>query len=54
LNSALKHAITRFLVSQDDLKLNSTHQLLVYADDVNIVHGSIHNINKNTEASVGD
>jgi hypothetical protein len=32
------------------LKLNGTHQLLVYADDVNILGGSIHIINKNTKA----
>jgi len=41
-------------VSQDGLKLNGAHQLLVYADDVTILGGSIHTINKNTEASVGD
>jgi hypothetical protein len=29
-----------------------THQLLVYADDVNILGGSIHNIKKITEALV--
>jgi len=34
------------------LKLNGTHQLLVYADDVNILDGSIHSINENTESSV--
>ena len=30
-------------------KLNYTHQLLVYADDVNILGGSIHTVRKNTE-----
>jgi len=28
-------------VNQDGLKLNSTHQLLLYADDVNIMGGSV-------------
>jgi hypothetical protein len=32
------------------LKLNGTHQLFAYADDVNILGGSIHTIRKNTEA----
>jgi hypothetical protein len=31
------------------LKLNVAHQLLVYADEVNIVGGSIHSVKKNAE-----
>jgi len=34
------------------LKLNDTHQLLAYADDVNILGGSIHTLKENTEALV--
>ena len=35
--------------NQDGLKLNGAHQLVVYADDDNILGGSIHSIKKNTE-----
>jgi hypothetical protein len=31
------------------LKLNGTHQLLAYADDVNILGGSVHTVKKNAE-----
>jgi hypothetical protein len=34
------------------LKLNGTHQLLVYADDVSILGGSVHTIQGNAEALV--
>ena len=34
------------------MKLNGTHQLVVYADDVNILGGSLHTIKKNAEALV--
>ena len=37
-------------VNHDGLKLNGTHQLLVYADDVNILCESKHTIEKKTEA----
>jgi hypothetical protein len=39
-------------VNQDGSKLNGTHQILVYADDVNILGGRIHIMKKNTEALV--
>ena len=34
------------------LKLNGTHQLLAYADGVNILGGSVHTVKKNAEAFV--
>jgi hypothetical protein len=51
-NFALECAIRRVQVNQDGLKLNNTHQLLVYADDVNILGGSVHTLKENTEALV--
>jgi len=51
-NFALEYTIKRVQVNQDGLKLNGTHQLLVYADDVNILGGSVHTIQKNAEALV--
>jgi hypothetical protein len=34
------------------LKLNGTHQLLVYDDDVNILGGHIHTVKENAKALV--
>jgi hypothetical protein len=51
-NFALEYAISWVQVSEDGLKLNGTHQLLVYADDVNILVGSLYTIKKNAEAIV--
>ena len=51
-NFALEYAIRIVQVNQDGLKLNCTHQLLAYADDVNILGGSVHNVKKNAEALV--
>jgi len=50
--TAVKYAIRRVHVNQDGLKLNGTYQLLVYADDVNILGGSIHTIKENAEALI--
>jgi len=48
-NFALDYAIRRVQVIQDGLKLNGTHQLLAYANDVNILVGSIHTVKENEE-----
>jgi hypothetical protein len=32
------------------LKLNGTHQIVVYGDNVNMLVGSVHTINENAEA----
>jgi len=51
-NFALEFAITNVQENKDGLKLNGTHQLLFYADDVNILGGRVHVIKQNAEALV--
>jgi hypothetical protein len=46
----LPYAIRKALDNQVGFELNGTHQLLVYADGVNLLGDSINTIKENTEA----
>jgi hypothetical protein len=48
-NFALDYTIRRVQVNHDGLKLN---QLLIYADNVNILGGSVHTIQESAEILV--
>jgi hypothetical protein len=50
-NCSVGYAIMSLQVNQKSLKLNGTHQLLVYAAGVNILGGSVHTVKKNNEGS---
>jgi hypothetical protein len=49
-NYALEHAVRSVQAYQTGLELDGTYQLLIYADNVNVLGGSIRTIRKNTEA----
>jgi hypothetical protein len=48
-NFDLGYAISRVQVIQEGLELNGIHKLLVYADDENIMDGSLYTIKKNAK-----
>jgi hypothetical protein len=50
LNFSLEYTIRRIQENQEGLILNGTHQLLAYADFVNIVGENLDTIQKNTKA----
>jgi hypothetical protein len=47
-NFALEYAFMKVQENQVGLKLNGTHQLLTYADHVNLQEDNVDTINKNT------
>jgi hypothetical protein len=48
-NFSLEYAIRKVQENQMELKLNATHQLLAYANDVNLLGDNIDTVKKNTE-----
>jgi hypothetical protein len=52
-NFDLEYAIRKVEENQAGLKLNGTHQLLAYADNVKLLGDNIDTITKNTETLIG-
>jgi hypothetical protein len=51
-NFALEYAIRKVQENQVGITLNGTHQLLVYADGVNLLRDYLDTIKKNTESLI--
>jgi hypothetical protein len=51
-NYAFEYAISKVQENQVGLKLNGTHQLLAYADDMNLLGDNIDTIKTNTETLI--
>jgi hypothetical protein len=51
-NFALEYAIRKVQENKVRLKLNGTHQLLIYADNVNLLGDNIDTVNKNMETLI--
>ena len=49
-NVALECVIRRVQANKEGLKLNGAQQLLIYADDIHILGGSVHTIKNITKA----
>jgi hypothetical protein len=52
-NFSLEYGIRKVQENQVRLKLNGTHQLLVYADDGNLLGTNMNTTKKKTEAVIG-